>query len=118
MGQEAVAFVAVGTDGLSAPVCFLFTRRWFPGMVLLIVNSKQEPLMKKRSVGLMLLAIVLACPAFSEPPPAAYKEAVQRQLNNRFNENDIVFKFRQRWGLADSPGKQPLLQTCLVEAAN
>jgi hypothetical protein len=159
----------------------------------------------------MLLFLVIAGPGYSEPPPAAYKEAVQRQLNNKFNENDIisfvyqvyamydrhvpverflpllahknlemrfpettlrshadfkrwyasigktiasnthtlenvkvrvdnggryktdivgvwqaetrkgeyiVFKFRQQWGLVDGPGKQPLIQTYLVEAAN
>ena len=167
--------------------------------------------MKKRYVGLMLLSLVIAGPGYSEPPPAAYKEAVQRQLSNKFNENDIIsfvyqvyamydrhvpverflpllapknlemrfpettlrshadfkrwyagigktiasnthilesvtvsvlgggryqadivglwqaetkkgeyitFKFRQRWGLVDGPGKQPLIQTYLVEAAN
>ena len=30
----------------------------------------------------------------------------------------IVFKFRQHWTLLDGPGKQPLIQTYLVEAAN
>jgi hypothetical protein len=166
--------------------------------------------MKKRCVGLMLLLIVLAGPGYSELPPAAYKEAVQRQLNNKFNENEIisfvyqvyamydrhvpaerflpllapqhlemrfpettlrshadfkrwyagigktiasnthtlesvkvsvlgggryqadivgvwqaeskkgeyvVFKFRQQWSLVDGPGRQPLIQTYLVEAA-
>jgi hypothetical protein len=29
-----------------------------------------------------------------------------------------VFKFRQQWTLVDGPGKQPLIQTYLVEAAN
>ncbi|MCU0602536.1 MAG: hypothetical protein MUC33_07725 [Desulfobacterales bacterium] len=167
--------------------------------------------MKKIGVGLMLLFIVVAGPGYSEPPPAAYKEAVQRQLSNKFNENDIigyvyqvyamydrhvpverflpllagknlemrfpettlrshadfkrwyagigktiasnthtlesvqvsvlggsryqadivgvwqaesrhgeyiVFKFRQKWTLVDGPGKQPLIQTYLVEAAD
>ena len=166
--------------------------------------------MKKRSAGLMLLFMILAGTGYSEPPPAAYKEAVQRQLNNKFNKNEIVsfvyqvyamydrhvpvkrflpfllpkhlemrfpetilrshadfkrwyagigktiasnthtlesvkvsvlgggryqadivgfwqaeskkgeyvvFKFRQRWGLVDGPGKQPRIQTYLVEAA-
>jgi hypothetical protein len=159
----------------------------------------------------MLLFFVIAGPGYSEPPPAAYREAIQRQLSNRFNENDIisfvyqvyamydrhvpverflpllaprnlemrfpettlrshadfkrwyagigktiasnthslesvkvnvlgggryqadivgvwqaetkkgehiVFRFRQRWGLVDGPGKQPLIQTYLVEPAN
>ena len=167
--------------------------------------------MKKRHVGLMLLFLVVAYPGYSEPPPAAYREAVQRQLSNKFNENDIIsfvyqvyamydrhvpverflpllaprnlemrfpettlrshadfkrwyagigktissnthtlesvkvsvlgggryqadiaglwqaesrkgeyitFKFRQRWGLVDGPGKQPVIQTYLVEAAD
>ncbi len=166
--------------------------------------------MKKRCVGLMLLSIVIAGPGYSEPPPIAYKEAVQRQMKNKFNENDItsfvyqvyamydrhvpverflpflasrnlemrfpettlrsrtdfkrwyagigktiasnthtlesvkvsvlgggryqaeivgvwqaeskegeyiVFKFRQRWSLVDGVGKQPRIQTYLVEAA-
>jgi hypothetical protein len=30
----------------------------------------------------------------------------------------VVFKFRRRWGLVDCPGKQPLIQTYLVEAAD
>jgi len=30
----------------------------------------------------------------------------------------VVFKFRQQWTLADGPGKQPLIPTYLVEAAN
>ena len=167
--------------------------------------------MKNRLVLLILMAVVPAFPVYSQQAPAAYKEAVQRQLNNKFNENDIisfvhqvyamydrhvpverflpilapknlemrfpettlrshadfkrwyagigksiasnthslesvkvsvlgggryqadivgvwqaaskegnyiVFKFRQRWSLVDGPGKQPLIQTYLVEAAN
>lgn len=46
--------------------------------------------MKKRYLGLMLLSFVIAGAGYSGPPPAAYKEGVQRQLNNRFNENDII----------------------------
>jgi len=30
----------------------------------------------------------------------------------------LVFKFRQRWRLVDGPGRQPIIQTYLVEAAN
>jgi len=30
----------------------------------------------------------------------------------------ITFKFRQQWSLLDGPGKQPLIQTYRVEAAN
>jgi len=166
--------------------------------------------MKIRFAGLMVLLLAIAGPGYSEPLPAAYQEAVQRQLSNKFNENDIicfvyqvyamydrhvpverflpllaprnlemrfpettlrshadfkrwyagigktiasnthtldsvkasvlgggryqadivglwqaesrkgeyiVFKFRQRWGLVDGPGKQPLIQTYLVEEA-
>ena len=167
--------------------------------------------MKKRCVGLVLLSFVIADPGYSEPPPAGYTEAAQRQRNNKFNENEIigfvyqvyamydrhvpverflpflapkglemrfpettlrshadfkrwyagigktiasnthtlesvkgtvlgggryqaeivgvwqaeskkgeyiVFRFRQRWNLVDGPGKQPLIQTYVVEAAN
>jgi hypothetical protein len=167
--------------------------------------------MKRRCVLLMLSVNVIAGPGYSEPPPAAYREAIQRQMSNRFNENEIisfvyqvyamydrhvpvgrflpllaskhlemrfpetilrshadfkrwyagigttiasnthilesvkvgvlgggryqaeivgvwqaeskkgeyiVFKFRQRWSLADGPNKQPLIQTYVVEAAN
>jgi hypothetical protein len=167
--------------------------------------------MKKRYVGLMLLSLLIAGPGYSEPPPAAYTDSVQRQRSNRFNENDIIsfvyqvyalydrhvpverflpllaprnlemrfpettlrsqadfkrwyagigktiasnthslesvkvsilgggryqadivglwqaetrkgeyitFKFRQRWGLVDGPGGQPMIQTYLVEPAN
>lgn len=167
--------------------------------------------MKNRLVLLILMAVVPAFPGYSQPPPADYTEAVQRQLNHRFNENEIisfvyqvyamydrhvpverflpflasknlemrfpettlrshadfkhwyagigksiasnthtlesvkvsvlgggryqadivgvwqaaskegnyvVFKFRQQWTLVDGPGKQPLIQTYLVEAAN
>jgi hypothetical protein len=30
----------------------------------------------------------------------------------------IAFKFRQRWSIVDGSGKQPLIQTYLVESAN
>jgi len=30
----------------------------------------------------------------------------------------LVFKFRQRWRLVDGPGRQPVIQTYMVEAAN
>jgi hypothetical protein len=166
--------------------------------------------MKNRLVLLILMAVVPAFPVFSQQLPTAYKEAVQRQLNNKFNENEIisfvyqfyamydrhvpaerflpllapqhlemrfpettlrshadfkrwyagigktiasnthtlesvkvsvlgggryqadivgvwqaeskkgeyvVFKFRQQWSLVDGPGRQPLIQTYLVEAA-
>jgi hypothetical protein len=167
--------------------------------------------MKKRFVWLLLLSMVIAAPAYSGMPPEAYRQAVQRQLHNKFNENEIisfvyqvyamydrhvpverllpflasknlemrfpettlrshadfkhwyagigqtiasnthtlesvkvsvlgggryqadivgfwqaeskkgeyvVFKFRQQWTLVDGPGKQPMIQTYLVEAAN
>lgn len=167
--------------------------------------------MKTRLVLLILAAIIIAGPGYSEPPPAVYQDAVQRQLSNKFNENDIisfvyqvyamydrhvpverflpflapkdlkmrfpettlrshadfkrwyagigksilsnthtldsvkvnvlgggryeadivgvwqaeskmgeyiVFKFRQRWSLVNGPGRQPLIQAYLVEAAN
>jgi hypothetical protein len=155
--------------------------------------------------------MVIAAPAYSVMPPEAYRQAVQRQFHNKYNENEIisfvyqvyamydrhvpverflpflasknlemrfpettlrshadfkrwyagigqtiasnthtlesfkmsvwgggryqvdivglwqaeskkgeyvVFKFRQQWTLVDGPGKQPLIQTYLVEAAN
>ena len=167
--------------------------------------------MKKLLFLLTLAAIAPAFPSYSQQLPAAYKEAVQRQLHNKFNENEITsfvyqvyamydrhvsverflpllaptnlemrfpetilrshadfkrwyagigktiasnthaiesvkvsvlgggryqadivglwqaeskkgeyiaFKFRQQWTLVDGPGKQPLIQTYLVEAAN
>ena len=167
--------------------------------------------MKKQCLALLLLSIVTAGPGYAEPPPAVYQEAVRRQRENRFNENEItsfvyqvyamydrhvpverflpllasknlemrfpettlrshadfkrwyagigksiasnthtlesvkvsvlgggryqadivgvwqaaskegnyiVFKFRQQWSLVDGPGKQPLIQTYLVQAAN
>jgi len=167
--------------------------------------------MKRRFAWLLLLSIVVAAPAYTAMPPEAYRQAVQRQLHNKFNENEIIsfvyqvyamydrhvpverflpllaarnlemrfpegslrsradfkrwyanigqtiasnthtlesvkvdalgsgryqadivglwqaeskqgefidFKFRQQWTLVDGPGKQPLIQTYLVEAAN
>ena len=167
--------------------------------------------MKTRCMVLLLLSIVIASPGYAESPPPAYREAVQRQRTDRFNENDIisfvyriyamydrhvpverflpllasknldmrfpettlhshadfkrwyagigkaiasnthtletvkvsvlgggryradivgvwqaesrkgeyiVFKFHQQWSLVDGPGKQPLIQAYLVEAAN
>ena len=167
--------------------------------------------MKKQCLALLLLSIVTAGPGYAEPPPAVYQEAVRRQRENRFNENEVisfvyqvyamydrhvpverflpllasknlemrfpettlrshadfkkwyagigrdiasnthtiesvqvtipgggryqadivgvwqaetrkgeylVFKFRQRWRLVDGPGRQPIIQTYLVEAAN
>jgi hypothetical protein len=167
--------------------------------------------MKKQCLALLLLSIVTAGPGYAEPPPAVYQEAVRRQRENRFNENEVisfvyqvyamydrhvpverflpllasknlemrfpettlrshadfkrwyagigrdiasnthtiesvqvtipgggryqadivgvwqaetrkgeylVFKFRQRWRLVDGPGRQPIIQTYMVEAAN
>jgi hypothetical protein len=167
--------------------------------------------MKKQCLALLLLSIVTAGPGYAEPPPAVYQEAVRRQRENRFNENEVisfvyqvyamydrhvpverflpllasknlemrfpettlrshadfkrwyagigrdiasnthtlesvqvtipgggryqadivgvwqaetrkgeylVFKFRQRWRLVDGPGRQPVIQTYMVEAAN
>lgn len=167
--------------------------------------------MKKQCLALLLLSIVTAGPGYAEPPPAVYQEAVRRQRENRFNENEVisfvyqvyamydrhvpverflpllasknlemrfpettlrshadfkrwyggigrdiasnthtlesvqvtipgggryqadivgvwqaetrkgeylVFKFRQRWRLVDGPGRQPIIQTYIVEAAN
>jgi hypothetical protein len=167
-------------------------------------------LMKRRYLVLMLLSIVIGGLAHSESPPAVYQEAVRRQQENKFNENEIisfvyqvyamydrhvpverflpllasknlemrfpettlrshadfkrwyagigrdiasnthtlesvqvsipgggryqadivgvwqaetrkgeylVFRFRQRWRLVDGPGRQPLIQNYLVEAA-
>ena len=57
--------------------------------------------MKKRYVGLMLLSLVIAGPGYSELPPAAYKEAVRRQLSNKFNENDIISFVYQVYAMYD-----------------
>lgn len=57
--------------------------------------------MKKRCVGMMLLSILIAGTGYSEPPPAAYQEAVQRQLNNKFNENDIISFVYQVYAMYD-----------------
>jgi hypothetical protein len=167
--------------------------------------------MKKQCLALLLLSIVTAGSGYAEPPPAVYQEAVRRQRENKFNENEVisfvyqvyamydrhvpverflpllasknlemrfpettlrshadfkrwyagigrdiasnthtvesvqvtipgggryqadivgvwqaetrkgeylVFKFRQRWRLVDGPGRQPVIQTYMVEAAN
>lgn len=39
------------------------------------------------------------------------------QAETRKGEH-LVFKLRQRWRLVDGPGRQPVIQTYLVEAAN
>jgi hypothetical protein len=57
--------------------------------------------MEKRCVVLMLCFGVIAGPGYSEPPPALYSEAVQRQLNNRFNENEIVSFVYQVYAMYD-----------------
>ena len=46
--------------------------------------------MKKLSVLLILMTIAPAFAVYSQQIPSVYKEAVQRQLNNRFNENKII----------------------------
>ena len=46
--------------------------------------------MKKRCVLLTLLSIIIAGSGYSEPPPAVYQEAVRRQQENKFNENEIT----------------------------
>src|SRR5512143_1490960 len=70
-------------------------------MVLMTVHSTRDPAMTKRCVGLMLLSLILADPGYSEQPPAAYKEAVQRQLNSKFNENDIISFVYQVYAMYD-----------------
>jgi len=57
--------------------------------------------MKKRCVVLMLLSIAIAGLSYGEPPPAVYKEAVQRQLNNRLNENEIISFVYQVYAMYD-----------------
>ena len=57
--------------------------------------------MKKRYVVLMLLSLGLVGPGDAEPPPAVYREAVQRQLNNRFNENEIISFVYQVYAMYD-----------------
>jgi hypothetical protein len=43
-----------------------------------------------RAIGLTALLFGSAPAAQGEPPPAAYREAIQRQRENRFNENEII----------------------------
>jgi hypothetical protein len=57
--------------------------------------------MKKRCVVLILLFIIIVGPGYAEPPPAAYREAIQRQLSNRFNENDIISFVYQIYAMYD-----------------
>jgi hypothetical protein len=57
--------------------------------------------MKKRCVVLILLFIIIVGPGYAEPPPDAYREAVQRQLSNRFNENDIISFVYQIYAMYD-----------------
>ena len=57
--------------------------------------------MKKRCMVLLLLSIVIAGLGSAEPPPAVYREAVQRQLTNRFNENEIISFVYQVYAMYD-----------------
>lgn len=57
--------------------------------------------MKTRCVLLALLVIVIAGPAHSEPPPAAYREEIQRQIDNRFNENELISFVYQVYAMYD-----------------
>ena len=57
--------------------------------------------MKKRLVGLILTSIFIAGPVYSESPPAVYQEAVQRQLNSKFNENEIISFIYQVYAMYD-----------------
>jgi hypothetical protein len=57
--------------------------------------------MDKRCVVLALLAILIAGPAHSEPPPAAYTETIERQMSNRFNENELISFVYQVYAMYD-----------------
>jgi len=57
--------------------------------------------MKNRFVWLPLLSIIIAAPAYSGMPPEAYRQAVQRQLHNKFNENEILSFVYQVYAMYD-----------------
>jgi hypothetical protein len=57
--------------------------------------------MKKQCLALLLLSIVTASPGYAEPPPAVYQEAVRRQRENRFNENEIISFVYQVYAMYD-----------------
>ncbi len=57
--------------------------------------------MQKRNVLLMLLFLTIAGPSYAESPPAAYREAVQRQISNKFNENEIISFVYQVYAMYD-----------------
>ena len=44
----------------------------------------------KKSVLTLIMFSLLSLIAYAEPPPAKYKEAVKQQIENRFNENEII----------------------------
>jgi hypothetical protein len=48
-----------------------------------------------------LTAIAPAFPSYSQQLSAAYKEAVQRQLHNKFNENEIISFVYQVYAMYD-----------------
>ena len=57
--------------------------------------------MKKLSLLLILTAMAAAVPSYSQQLPSAYKEAVQRQLKNKFNENEILSFVYQVYAMYD-----------------
>ena len=57
--------------------------------------------MKKLSLWLILMAMALAFPGHSQQIPPEYKQAVQRQMNNKFNENEIISFVYQVYAMYD-----------------
>jgi hypothetical protein len=57
--------------------------------------------MKRRFAWLPLLSIVVAAPVYSAAPPETYRQAVQRQLHNKFNENEIIRFVYQVYAMYD-----------------
>jgi hypothetical protein len=60
-----------------------------------------ERTMRRRSLLLILMAIAPGFAVYSQQLPPAYKEAVQRQLNNKFNENQIISFVYQVYAMYD-----------------
>jgi hypothetical protein len=57
--------------------------------------------MERIGLSIILLSLYIAAPGNTEPPPATYREAVQSQLQNKFNENDIVSFVYQVYSMYD-----------------
>jgi uncharacterized protein (DUF362 family)/Pyruvate/2-oxoacid:ferredoxin oxidoreductase delta subunit len=63
--------------------------------------ATKEPIMKKLSLLLILVAMTSAFPGHSQQIPSDYKQAVQRQLSNKFNENQIISFVYKVYGMYD-----------------